>query len=716
MGGTAFFGSLPSFVPLQVWAGANMGTMSARPVGRALPLSIVLVLGCASGETTAEQPLDTDARSTDGHDDRGTSSSSDGSTNSGAAESSSVGEETGHELPPCDPDAPRPDVSSPPESAPWRYGGGEDYPDVVHPACATVVVESFEQLEVAFESARPGDVVYVADHAAIDMTGRSLCIPGGVTLASGRGRDGSAGALFYSTETETTPIFRACGSDVRVTGLRMLGNDPSQCPPEYPNACQGPLGTNCRDCMPRSTGISCREHDRLEVDNCELSGWTASAISVTGSVDNYVHHNHIHHTQRQGLGYGVVLGRIADLPTTVLVEWNRFDYNRHAIAASGELAQDYEARNNLVLHHANGHVFDVHGQNENTDDGTPWAGGDIRIHHNTVMVPDYRSVVIRGRPHVGAWVWNNCLAPANADAAFLQRFHTGNFHIDVDPMGAPGPNLYGQAPSACQTARFCYEPGGVGPQHALATSSLGVSALRFGDFDGDGRDDIFRTDGSTWYWLSGGKGSWETLNNDSTAVASLRFGDFDGDGRTDVFSAAGGQWRMSAGGSEPWMVLRSASEGVGDLLFGDFDGDGRTDALRADGSQWWISRGASEAWSVVNTSSLQVASMAVGDFDGDGRDDVFSANGSQWRFSSGGESPWEVLSSSSIPLSGLRLADLDGDGRTDVMRVSNDRRLVVWGATGGWQVLGHASEPLGELAFGDFDGDGRADIFRAGCF
>jgi hypothetical protein len=623
--------------------------------------------------------------------------------------------ETGEEPPVCDPDAERPDVSSPPEGAPWRYGGGEGYPDVVHPECATVVVETFEELEASFESARPGDVIYLADHARIDMTGRSLCIPGGVTLASGRGRDGSAGGLFYSTVTETTPILRVCGSDVRVTGLRMQGSDPSQCPPEYPDNCEGPLGVNCRDCMPRSYGISCREHDHLEIDNCEISGWTASAISVTGSVDNHVHHNHLHHTQRQGLGYGVVLGRIADLPTTVLVEWNRFDYNRHAIAASGEMVQDYEARNNLVLHHANGHVFDVHGQNENTDDGTPWAGGDIRIHGNTVMVPDYRSVVIRGRPHVGAWIWNNCLAPATPDDAVLQRFHFGNLHIDVDPSGSPSANLYGQTPSACQTRRLCFEPGGVGPQHALAASGVALSSLGFGDFDGDGRTDVFRTDDSTWYWLSAGKGSWEQLNSSSSTLPSLRFGDFDGDGRTDVFSTSGGQWRYSAGGSAPWAVLREANEQVGELLFGDFDGDGRTDALRADGTNWWISSGASEPWAVVNSSSMMVTGMAVGDFDGDGRDDVFSANGSQWRFSSGAESPWETLNASGVALSGLRLADLDGDGLTDVVRVNNDRRLVVWGGKGGWEVLGHGSESLAALAFGDFDGDGRDDIFRAGC-
>ena len=56
-------------------------------------------------------------------------------------------------------------------------------------------------------------------------------IPAGVTLVSGRGRDGSQGALIYSealTENDKatgtgTPLFKTAGKGVRVTGLRIRG-------------------------------------------------------------------------------------------------------------------------------------------------------------------------------------------------------------------------------------------------------------------------------------------------------------------------------------------------------------------------------------------------------------------------------------------------------------------------------------------------------------
>ena len=49
------------------------------------------------------------------------------------------------------------------------------------------------------------------------------------------------------------------------------------------------------------------------------------------SVGNRVHHNHIHHTQRQGLGYGVFLSRwstAGDKNVTVTIEHNRFNFFR----------------------------------------------------------------------------------------------------------------------------------------------------------------------------------------------------------------------------------------------------------------------------------------------------------------------------------------------------------------------------------------------------
>ncbi len=94
----------------------------------------------------------------------------------------------------------------------------------------------------------------------------------------------------------------------------------------------------------------------------------------------------------------------------------------------------------------------------------------------------------------------------------------------------------------------------------LWNDDLPLAGYRFGDFDGDGRTDVFRISGSQWQFSSGGAGPWQNLPMvDSTPIDNLRFGDFDGDGITDVFSviAVGGtnQWRWSRSGRRSWQNL-----------------------------------------------------------------------------------------------------------------------------------------------------------------
>ena len=92
-----------------------------------------------------------------------------------------------------------------------------------------------------------------------------------------------------------------------------------------------------------------------------------------------------------------------------------------------------------------------------------------------------------------------------------------------------------------------------------------LDGLRFGDFDGDGRTDVFRIVGSQWQFSSAGMGPWQDLFADpsSTALDNLRFGDFNGDGRTDVFSVSGTQWRYSSAGLSSWIPLASDRHAAG---------------------------------------------------------------------------------------------------------------------------------------------------------
>lgn len=609
----------------------------------------------------------------------------------------------------------RADTDSPGASDPWRHGGGEDYPDTVDPDWPVVTrVSTVADLESAVASAVSGDIIFVEGDAELDLTGVDLCIPAGVWLASDRGVDGSPGALLHDTETEKDPLIDICGDGVRITGLRILGADPHECPDEWPSECTGDIegDSNCRDCTPTSIGIQTKGHDRLEIDNCELAGWSFAATWFEDGTGHHVHHSFIHHTWRQGLGYGVVLTGESDVD--VLVAWNRFDANRHAIAGSGYPVQSYEARDNLVLEHANGHIFDMHGQDEREDDGSEHAGDELLVHDNTVLTDDVYSLVVRGKPYTGSWFYDNCLAASSSSTA-LQRFYTGNFHVDEDPSGASAPNTYGADPSDCESLRWCIAEPGVNTWTWHNKSSAEVDDLAVGDFDGDGVDDIFRTTGSEWRWSQSGSGSWSKLNASSYTLDQLVLADVTGDGKTDVIRAGSGGWSYSSGGSSSWTTLNSHSEGLDEVLWGDLDGDGAVDAFKTTGSQWQWSSGASGSWTRLNTSSIEVDQLALADLDGDGKADVFRASGSSWTYSSGGTSSWSTLASSSYTLSSLDLFDADGDGADDVVRHGSSSWWIVPGGSGKWERLRMDETTPDEALWGDFDGDGLPELFTTGC-
>lgn len=145
-----------------------------------------------------------------------------------------------------------------------------------------------------------------------------------------------------------------------------------------------------------------------------------------------------------------------DKNVTVTLEHNRFDFFRHAVAGSGEPGQDYTAHDNLVMSNAIDHVFDMHGQNETNPGatGSEFAGGEILIHGNTVLVRWHSAMVIRGRPEHGAWLYDNCLACASEDSCWEQLHFTGNVHVDQSPT-SPAPNKYNQGGMAVQWHSSC---------------------------------------------------------------------------------------------------------------------------------------------------------------------------------------------------------------------------------------------------------------------
>ncbi len=273
-------------------------------------------------------------------------------------------------------------------------GGGEGYQAVV--TAGDFTVRTLDELCKALAEAHAGQVVFIPGDVEIDMSGHEkLLIPEGVTLASARGWQGSAGALVYSTAPKTRGLLDAGGDYVRITGLRVRGPDPTRA--DAPYYTWG-LGTT---------------HFGTEIDNCEVSAFAFAGIYVRGGARRaHVHHCFIHHNQQSGLGYGVAVDE-AD----VLVEANRIDWCRHYITgANGNPGTGYEARYNVCGPNANGHLFDMHGQAS----GSGIAGDWMNIHHNTVLCTEQVSIGIRGTPSQGAIIHHNWFYnPRGVNALFV---------------------------------------------------------------------------------------------------------------------------------------------------------------------------------------------------------------------------------------------------------------------------------------------------------
>ena len=283
-------------------------------------------------------------------------------------------------------------------------GGGNGYSNTISRDDPRVkyIVDTQSELLSALQNARSGDVIYVEGNANIDMNGHfSVLVPDGVTIASNRGENGSPGGRIYQSSTTGsgpdtdwyTTMFKVTGQNVRITGLRLQGPDNSTSSPQ-----RFAIFSTARN---------------LEVDNCEIFGWGYAGVALfrTGGVSDmkiggYIHHNYIHHCQWRGLGYGVEVGQGG----VGLIEANKFDYCRHAIAGTGDVNNGYEVCYNIFGPNFpmsnTAHVVDMHGVS--TPSGNV-AGDRLVIHHNTfeaISTTDY-SIAIRGIPRTGAYIDHN---------------------------------------------------------------------------------------------------------------------------------------------------------------------------------------------------------------------------------------------------------------------------------------------------------------------
>jgi hypothetical protein len=283
-------------------------------------------------------------------------------------------------------------------------GGGAGYANIMTSGDQTAT--DLESLREALAAAESGQTVFIPGETEIDLTTLIyieqlvLEVPAGVTLAGARGQDGSPGAILTSDALKTPVMIRAGGPGVRITGLRIRGPNTKRYIDHHTRAFgPGGGGHEYYYKFPTSNGIE-TEHDGLEVDNCEISGFAHGGIYLRTGQEHRIHHNFIHHCQYQGLGYGVCHNTASSL-----IECNLFDWNRHSIAGTGRPGSSYVARHNVELGVSLSHCFDMHGGRDRKD-GTDIAGTAIEIHNNTFRAPQ-TPVVIRGVPEDKCEVHHN---------------------------------------------------------------------------------------------------------------------------------------------------------------------------------------------------------------------------------------------------------------------------------------------------------------------
>ena len=515
--------------------------------------------------------------------------------------------------------------------------------------------------------AHPGMVLKISPGAVLDFSGLyPVQVPSGVTIRGGR-RGLDLGARFCKALDcdENNPMdapfggamLKVSGSDVRVTGLRLEGpsrrTDPNVDTTRAVLAHDGPANA------------------RTIIDHNDVSGWTGGGIDVIGADDNdmtvcnvepplfsnvFVARNFLHHNRQQEKGYGVVTGK-GGFP---FIEGNTFLANRHAIAAAGGSRTGYFARFNLVLSEAplqevgpftwRTHDFDQHGNGDNGFGGR--AGLYNWIFNNTFFGANRANYEIRGHPCVKIDFGRNVAVQGKDDAVVFEPYMI----LPTQPADEVV-NFFDN--------RF---------DSAHPANRLGV-----GDFDGDGKADMFLATGAAWYFSPAGAREWRYLSGNAAPLSFLRFGDFDGDGRTDVVGVSGGRILVSWGGASTFEVLNSAPAAgmfITDLAVGqfvsDFPGDRRDDLFYANGASWFVSSGGSATFLETNTSSKGIAAMRFGDFDADGLTDVFAIESSVWKVSYGATSTWTALAASlTNSVDNLFVADFDADGHADIGRIAD---------------------------------------------
>jgi hypothetical protein len=276
-------------------------------------------------------------------------------------------------------------------------GGHVGYNRTVPRSEADVEVSSWDGFADALSGYDDGDVVYVTDDLNAEP-GLDIKGDGTVVVAGDRGVGGSDGPVIEAG-SRGDRLMTIDDGEIRFTGIQLKGQY-TVWPGE--RAGQNEVGL----------GLHIQGDARAEVDNCDLSGFSAAAIINDSEHPINYHHNHVHDNAAPALGYGIAIRHEGDTRDHIHNCYQ--NRNRHSINCE-EDSYGYHAHHNVVGKSAWNHSYDCHGGEDSI------AAHDILIERITVMEPDEdKFVSIRGKPRERVRV-RDCQLGAEAGRQIEQR-------------------------------------------------------------------------------------------------------------------------------------------------------------------------------------------------------------------------------------------------------------------------------------------------------
>ena len=249
----------------------------------------------------------------------------------------------------------------------------------------------------------PDAIIRIDNDVALDLSHReNLHIAPGVTIIGARSTT-QPGPKLFTTTFPTRLFIIEQADDVSISGIRLQGAE---------------MGTADADAE-ISNGISVISSVNVKIFNNEtirLAGCRGGGARPAGPHQSRQSRHRACpgelHPPQPALpeeGYGVATYESA----YALIEKNLFDYNRHAIASTGDPGTGYYAHSNLVLwnggmnngtFNTNTHMFDVHGTQDCWDSRFYCgpAGEKFDIRHNTILYDAGTAIKVRGEPSIGA--------------------------------------------------------------------------------------------------------------------------------------------------------------------------------------------------------------------------------------------------------------------------------------------------------------------------